>query len=296
MKPFTLKEIEGSGDEPTLMIGGATYDFDHDYDPLAKTLPGTKIIVDNPFQNAERKRPADWENELVDGYAGLCDRYGIKHVVAHSRGTLQAILVALKKELDTVTMLHPPLKKCPPGNESRLNLPPGDPRRAIDTVLTPTAIRMNDTTYETMLERHYERYGKDPNRETLMNIFRYDVQPLTSNENLVREMIRHVENDVAARVLVIAGNYDPWDGPLGDKNKTIVRLNEGHFAHISVPDTVGFVISRWRSGYDVSAYSQSITDALPAATEPAPAFAPQTPAPLVHANAAVPTEEGVWGF
>ncbi len=113
-----------------------------------------------------------------------------------------------------------------------------------------------------MLERHYNRYGTDPNSETIFNILRHDVEPLTRNDTLVREAIWKVENEITSRVLVVAGNYDPWDADfLTSKNKTIVRLNQGHYSHVNVPDKVGSIMLQWRRELDVSAFNESIPPA-----------------------------------
>lgn len=262
MPLFSLKKIPGNNEDPTLMIGGATYDYMGDFDALAKSLGGKTIIANNPFQTTDKKRPDDWEEQLIEGYDELCEQHGIEHLVAHSRGTLHAVLLGKRRQFETITLLHPPLKKCEPAKEGRLNLPVGNEMRPLDAVLTPTSAEMDDDTYRAMLERHYNRYGNDGQNKTLFNILRHDVEPLTRNDSLVRTAIWDVENVIKSRVLVVTGNYDPWDSNiLTPVNKTIVRLNQGHYAHVTVPDKVGAIVSQWRRNLDVSAFNESIPEA-----------------------------------
>ncbi len=263
MKPFTLTEIKGSGDESTLMIGGATYDHRADFSELARKIAGTKLIASNPFHTDKTDRDSDWEEQLIDGYASLCRKYGIKNVAAHSLGNLHAIRVAEREDIKNLILLHPPLVKYSTSSrEEKLGLAKEDQMRATDMMLASTSRGIGIPRYKEMVEGHHELYGPtdDNGNDLVANIIRYDLRPLLKNQMLVREAIRKVEEVIHARVLVIVGNYDPWhaDGILTPKRKTIVRLNQGHFAHIGDPDAVADIINEWNAGRDVSRFNQKI--------------------------------------
>lgn len=298
MKPFIVDEI-GSGDPSTLLIGGATYDHRHDYNELATKLAGRKLIASNPFHTEKGNRDPDWEEQLIDGYADLCKRYGMEDTAAHSLGDLHAIRLAERADIKNLILLHPPLVKYSTSSrEEKLGLPKDSNMRATDMMLASTSKGIKPARYEQMVKSHHELYGPtdDNGNDLVANIIRYDLGPLLKNEMLVQEAIRKVEEVIHAKVLIIVGNYDPWHANiLTPKNKTIVRLNQGHFAHIGAPDTVADIINEWRAGRDVSRFNE--TTYSPDTVEVQEAGMASIGIPVVTNNVdSLPVEEESYGF
>ncbi len=243
--------IVENGDTTTrLMIGGSMFDYPNDYLPLANSIEGTNIIVNNPF-HATRERPENWEAELRGMYGDVAKKYGCEEVLAHSVGTLHAGNLAIElnaqgihSQIQRLILLHPPVGQCPQRDDIRRVPSAKDELAMLDVLVAQTSAGLTDEMYADFLKRHSQSYASS--RLRLVGILKYDLRGV--KPEAVQSKLTEIEDKSAADIFAVAGDKDPWNSPiLTDRKKTLHTFpGAGHWTHLSHTEKLAELIERWR--------------------------------------------------
>ncbi len=250
MNTLEVRTIDNGG-EPVLWIPGSTFEFSQ-YVPLAESLPGEHVLINNPFHSVEQ-RPDDWEQQLIGMQSELYDQRGCTEIAAHSRGVLQAGTIAIQKNagecrnaVKRLFLLHPPVHPTTINDTRRLTGVQGAEHLGfLDLVMGKTCSGMDQAQYRHFLEKLYTAYSG--NMRLLKSILSNDLRAL--QPDIIAEYIHAIETECHAKILAIAGSDDPWDDPavLTSRNKTMMRIpNAGHWTHITHTQLVADAIQRFR--------------------------------------------------
>lgn len=250
MRPMEIRVTENGGD-PVLWLPGSTFSFEH-YRALSEALPGTHVLVDNPFHH-EELRPEDWEEQLLERQREVATAHDCVEIVAHSRGVLQAgelakRMNAERETIRTLFLLHPPVAPCS-GNEKRLPAGAHGHLAFLDLVMAQTCRDMGDEDYRLFLQSVYD--ALHGNMQLLKGILKADLRMLAPA--LVHGRIADIAEHAKARILAIAGTQDPWHDPAALRREGIdlLELDTGHWAHLTQTAEVVRAISAFRKGESV---------------------------------------------
>ncbi len=229
----------GSGVPVSVCLGGLAY-APSDMVELGARLEGTTFVLNNPIHSGVIQRTQDWQSELRERYAKVCEEMHADFLVGHSCGSFDAIAIQDRiPSLQGVVMLTPPFAKAFSGN----NIARYPDFGLLDSCLADICGDIDDERYLQMLQDHDQEYGS-----RIKDIYKKEMPKPRDVESILRTI-----GESRLPILTILGTRDRWNqtGTFRDSSsngKIVKEIQHGHYPHISNPDLVASLMNDWMRG------------------------------------------------
>ncbi|MSR67491.1 hypothetical protein EXS65_01520 [Candidatus Peribacteria bacterium] len=225
----------GKGTPTVACLGGLAY-APSDFHEVAKQLPGTAHIINNPIHTGAVARSTEWQKNLRGGYARVLNETNADYILGHSCGGFDAINISDDiASLKGLIMLTPPYGL--PGNAD-------EGRRTefglLDRCLAGLCEDMPDELYEQMIDDHAKEYGA-----RVKDIYRHEIP---KGREVVANILERMRSS-RVPILVILGSKDPWnlqgDFPFLGNHVSQRRIDNSHYPQRSNPEGVSTIATEW---------------------------------------------------
>lgn len=236
---------EADASEHTALWIPGIQDAVRDRKQLCDLLDEKGIHVDHPdfhykeFRNSDRK--GRWMDYKTKEEVARINDQGYKILIAHSYGTHRTIEILRQcPRVQAVALLNAPKNAM-----STYNRNDSKGQSSVDTstpaesMLRPLALEMDDATFAAFLERHEQTYEHERHR------IRTELKELREGPAFT-DLLRQCRGDV--QILLVQAPLDPWniEEELSHTNmRTVALKNALHYPHISQPERLSLIISRW---------------------------------------------------
>jgi pimeloyl-ACP methyl ester carboxylesterase len=248
---FTVRRY-GSGAPHAAFIGGITY-APSDFHEVAKSMPGTNYVLNNPIHTGKVPRTREgtveevynWKDWLREKYKEVLCKLECPLIVSHSLGTLYTSQINKHiPGLHGFVLANPPTnKKGAYAEKYRLK-----EFGLLDKCMADCCTDLTEEQYRAMLTDHEAEYITDAPPRNLQDIFRHEIpHPIPE---AVETMISAVRES-AVPVLFVTGKQDPWNGNNIERVTCLdhvshAELDTNHFPQISNPDEFTNAIESWK--------------------------------------------------